>query len=402
MLRIWRIGRRVLPWLLVLALISRRIDQFITPQFWAEDGSVFFSDAFSSGCATLFHPYGGYLHLVPRLVATFCAGLPWEWTPLAYNLAALTIWTLILWRIGTARLPAAFRWLAAASMVLSLHSGEVFLNITQLQRPLAFILAVNLLEPVPRSTWETGRLCAEVLLAGLSCPLILVALVGVLARIFSWLRRREGTILLIAYGTAATIQFLALSSGEQQTGGTAWGSAIELLKVLPVYVSYLSGVGFFPGCSACGMMLVGLAWGILVAALILRGLKRKDRYTALVIFVCALGCLATGRIRRGIWVGPFDIGNARYTYISYVLFAWMLAWIASRGVSRAVRIAGASLVFAAFLSCTVHWSAYDEPDYRWCAQVAEARSGGRRFFLVPPDFRFPVPLLAKKQDKPPP
>lgn len=43
---------------------------------WAEDGRVFLTDAFSAApFTTLFRPYGGYLHLIPRATAEFIAAV---------------------------------------------------------------------------------------------------------------------------------------------------------------------------------------------------------------------------------------------------------------------------------------------------------------------------------------
>ena len=50
-----------------IVIISRRPDAILNPQFWAEDGSVFYAQAYNKGIInSLFLPYAGYLHAVPR------------------------------------------------------------------------------------------------------------------------------------------------------------------------------------------------------------------------------------------------------------------------------------------------------------------------------------------------
>src|SRR3954469_13020568 len=50
-------------------LFARRPDMVLNPQFWAEDGPVFFAQARIHGIAALVEPYAGYFHTVLRLVA---------------------------------------------------------------------------------------------------------------------------------------------------------------------------------------------------------------------------------------------------------------------------------------------------------------------------------------------
>src|SRR5688572_28586834 len=85
-------------WLYVLVavvgfsiLVSHRPDAVLTPQFWAEDGTLWYPQAYEEGAASLWKPYNGYFHLVPRLVALVSQAFPLEYAPLAFNLVALGI-----------------------------------------------------------------------------------------------------------------------------------------------------------------------------------------------------------------------------------------------------------------------------------------------------------------------
>ena len=64
-----------------LVLYARMPDAFSHPQFWAEDGTIFFLDAHSGGWRALLDPYSGYLHLIPRAVAWLAELLPYELIP---------------------------------------------------------------------------------------------------------------------------------------------------------------------------------------------------------------------------------------------------------------------------------------------------------------------------------
>jgi hypothetical protein len=54
------------------AIAWARIPPVARDTFWAEDGRTFIQSAIQSGpIASLFHPYAGYLHVIPRLLAAF-------------------------------------------------------------------------------------------------------------------------------------------------------------------------------------------------------------------------------------------------------------------------------------------------------------------------------------------
>jgi hypothetical protein len=75
---------------LFVVLALRRPDALLNPQFWAEDGTVYFSQALIGGPATIFLPHAQSLWILPRMVALAATLLPVLWAPFAFNLIALT------------------------------------------------------------------------------------------------------------------------------------------------------------------------------------------------------------------------------------------------------------------------------------------------------------------------
>jgi hypothetical protein len=75
---------------ILTVMVLRRPDALLNPQFWAEDGSVYFSQALVSGPASVFWPHAGCLWILPRVVALAVTLLPILWAPFAFNLIALT------------------------------------------------------------------------------------------------------------------------------------------------------------------------------------------------------------------------------------------------------------------------------------------------------------------------
>ena len=81
--------------ILALIVFLRSPANLLNPQFYAEDGYIFFQSAWERGfLPSLLEPYSGYLHVVPRVVAGLALLVPLLKAPLVFNLAAFAI-TLI-------------------------------------------------------------------------------------------------------------------------------------------------------------------------------------------------------------------------------------------------------------------------------------------------------------------
>lgn len=76
-------------------VISRRPDAIYHAQFWAEDGHVWFADAYNYGWwAALFRTQDGYFQTLPRLAASFALVVPLSVAPLVLNLVAAALQAL--------------------------------------------------------------------------------------------------------------------------------------------------------------------------------------------------------------------------------------------------------------------------------------------------------------------
>jgi hypothetical protein len=196
--------------LALILLVSRRPDQWFSPQFWAEDGVEFFAAAETSGWRSCLQPYVGYFHTAPRAIAMVSTWLPWELAPAAYAWCAALVTALVVARVALARLPLAPRLMGAWAMIGLPHSGEVFLNVTNLNWILGGLLVVNLLEGAPIRRSESWRRSAEVLFAGLSG--VTSVFLAPFAALWFWRERHESSARLImgAWIVAVVIQTLAL------------------------------------------------------------------------------------------------------------------------------------------------------------------------------------------------
>jgi hypothetical protein len=75
-----------------LILVLRRPDAILNPQFWAEDGKVWFANAYNLGpLRSLLLPQDGYFQTISRITAAISLLVPTKSAPLVFNLVALII-----------------------------------------------------------------------------------------------------------------------------------------------------------------------------------------------------------------------------------------------------------------------------------------------------------------------
>lgn len=153
-------------------VVMRRPDAILDPQFWAEDGKIWFANAHNLGALhSLLLPQNGYLQTLSRLVAAVAVHLPMQWAPLVFNLVAIAVQVLPVLLLNSARGRALVPSLAAR-LVLGLlyiaqpYTAEVHANLTNAQ----WHLAVSAALVCCFDGWKAGRQAVfDVVLLALSC-----------------------------------------------------------------------------------------------------------------------------------------------------------------------------------------------------------------------------------------
>jgi hypothetical protein len=209
--------------LLFTIIFSLRIlDTVRDPQFWAEDGTIFFRQNLCEGTAAIDKAYAGYYHLIPRLIANVAGWLSPSFAPAIYVGAALALTALVLYLVQSPRLPLPFAPMLALAVVLTPDSLETYGNLANLQWFLALgVIAIILSRPSPSKI----RACLEtffVLLTGLTGPFVLMLLPVFAARLLlDWKNQiaRDRTVALTAAaGIAALGQFYTMVHNPVATG----------------------------------------------------------------------------------------------------------------------------------------------------------------------------------------
>ncbi|MBI4921081.1 MAG: hypothetical protein HY834_04980 [Devosia nanyangense] len=217
----------------LLVMIARRPDIIANAMLWAEDGAVWFADAYNSAWwATLLRAHGGYLQLFPRVVFDVATLLPLQLTPL------FGVWVALLVR---AAIPAflfssRFSWIdwrakvgITAYYLLMPNLVEVHANIGNTHWYLGlYVLAVILADPPRTLAWKAHD-WAVLLVAGTSGPLVVFALPLLALRAFA--QRHTAAARPAFLGAALALAVLQL--GLLGSGAGAWRVArLDLLGFL--------------------------------------------------------------------------------------------------------------------------------------------------------------------------
>ena len=182
-----------LLWLACAAvLFARRPDLLTNPQLYAEDGVIFFRDAALNGLASLFAPYAGYHHLVPRAVALVALPLSaavqpavYVWISVALAAACCAMLAPLLRNVIS---DAGLRAFVALGVAAAVPSDEIIGSVASLQWYLHLPAMTASLVALPPRAVRAARIGA--VLVGLSTPQGLVA--APLAALLWWRRPAWG------------------------------------------------------------------------------------------------------------------------------------------------------------------------------------------------------------------
>ncbi|MBL9189266.1 MAG: hypothetical protein JNK23_17420 [Opitutaceae bacterium] len=356
-------------------LFARKSHALLTPQFWAEDILVFFDQALRLGPAAILEPYGGYLHLLPRLVAGLGAQLDPAMVPLLYNAAAGVFATVALASLVSPRTgPLGLGLTLALLPTLLPHSGEVFLNLTNVQWFTALLFFAALIKTAPATRGASVAESAALGVAGITGPFGVLLLPA-----FAWCAWRERSAhtvrLLIAVVATAAVQLWFLLSAPPSTPAQLRLDAAASLRIL---ADRLGAQTLLPGNAAAPALALALLLVLLavaVGAAVRPGPQRVAR-VALLAFPLVMLALVLVRFRELLALFQSHDNGDRYFWIARVCLAWLAVLPAAGAATLRARAAWLALPAIAVLAALAGdfrfrpWT-----DLRWPEQAALLRRG---------------------------
>lgn len=358
--------------LAALILITRAPERIVNGFMWAEDAPRFLGDAYGLGFESIFHPYAGYLHLIPRIISLVSAcifGI--HSVPYVFVDSALVVSVLIsiyLFRASVhfpwRRYPVVLSGLLALSPWL-VPNNEVFLTVTNLQWVLAPAFMMLLWECWGSEAGNSlspkifGLRIAGIVLLTLTGP-VCILLMPIAGLAFLWRMRRSPTsqsaILFVVYSLGTIVQaavYLATRDPAGERSGVKW---------IHETVTYLIGPALAPQPLLEMMpMLAGTSAVVLLLCLLAGGIKSGKGWVLACLFYVFLATWSSSLLHAdfmGMHFSWYGIG-ARYTYLPEVAMFWAMLVIIGAARLRAVIHTTALLAVLMLQTGATHYALAD-------------------------------------------
>jgi hypothetical protein len=377
-----------------LVLFYRKPDALLNPQFWAEDGTVFFQDNYARGLAVIFAPHAGYFQLLLRLIAYLAGWFPLELQPAAYNYFSFGITIAVVAKLFSKRLHFPRPFLFAAAVPLMTHTGEILLCLTNLHWITSLLLVFLLIQDHPASKMEAFGDLAILVLMGLTGPHIIFLAPLFLLRLGlqgwqKWDAIQAGAAVLIA-----VIQIVALRQPPVAHFPTPpfseWLQVFAWKPVAPLLFGWHIGAYISPVVTAfllCGLLTL-VFWSI----------RLRPNHVHAVLMIMSSGILALVSVAYRFTSTQrfFDGAGAgeRYFLVPRLALVWSFILCVESDWRRSKVIA---VVFAmAFCAAMADFQVPPLPDLRWTEQVANLRSGKADTLTINPVGWGPIQLRLKR------
>lgn len=334
----------------VVVLFARHPDLIRTPQFYAEDGVVFFRDAVFDGLGSLLTQYSGYHHLIPRAIAFAVAGAPvaaqpalYVWITVFVQAACCAALVPLMRTVVADAVLRAFTAVAAAAVV---PANEMIGSLANLQWFLNVPLLGAAVVPLSRGARWFAR--AAAVLAGATTPLGLLA--APLAAVLWWRRpagRDPWTPTMYAVASAVNVYTAPRDPNVRPSAHLL--EAIASLTAMRVGDALVFGEDAMKALAATPLLGVLLGLAVLLIVLIALGAQRGP-VLALVMGYFVVAPVALAALGHDLQLARFSdftfFGADRYFWgpctALVVALAFVLAGAAPARVARAV--AAAALV----------------------------------------------------------
>jgi hypothetical protein len=361
-----------------LLLYLRRPDALDNPQFFAEDGVVFFHDQFLFGLReALWIPHGGYLLFIQRVTAWLGSYFPPVFAPKVYNVAALALSALccamfVLPVFRAVVRSDLLRFVSACLFAIALDSAELIGTITQIQWFLQ-IGGVLLLvrhfvnDHKPHFIVQVLEALLLLLLA-LSSPLLVLAVPIALLLLL----QRKAAIQSLFLLAGVAVQLVVYVQAGESRGQSSVFQVHDLVRSLFVYLAarpVLSSVAGRPlAMELCGKNTVLYAALAGLPVLIGLGLlwRKANRGTKAKILVCLYLALASGTLAIGARKmlraeETITFGGERYFYLAACCFV-LLAAIGIEVFLAKIPAWSKSLLLVLFFSGGI-WGNFEVPPF---------------------------------------
>jgi hypothetical protein len=377
--------------LVAAAIVSRRPDALFNPQFYAEDGAVWYAQAYNLGwLRSLAIPAGGYLNTLPRVLCGAAVLVPLATAPLLLNLFGIAIQALPVTVLLSSRCAGwgtlPIRALQALIYLALPNSSECDVTVTNAHWHLALVLCLIVFGTRPPTfAWKVFDVAA-LLLGGLTGPWAIV--LAPLAFLFWRIRRQTWSLVTsIILAVCALVQMAFLATSYTRPATPLGASPDLLLRLITgqIYVAAIWGQNSF--VTRGHILFIALVFVASTAVIVYCFLKSGWEHRLFIVF-CAL--ILAASLASPLIAGPLprwqlltiDKGG-RYWFFPMLALLWSLLWWATR------RNAFSIVVLAVSLRGSWHdwhyWPYKNENFPVYAAQFERAKPGTKMTIPIYPD-----------------
>ncbi len=342
-----------------VVVIARRPGSVLNAQFYAEDGRVFFQEAYNHGWwSALLRPYGGYFHAIPRLGAALALLVPLSFAPFVLNLIAIAGQALPVNLLVSDRSAQwgnlRYRLLLVASYLALPNLSELGINITNVQCFLALSAFLLVVASKPRTVIAQTFDLLFLLLFGMSGPYCIFLLP--IAIFQSWKHRdRWKSVQAVVLVSTAVVEAWGLLILDH-TGRPHYAlgtSPVWLSRILggQVYLGVLIGTNTLAAMRGPGMVLflsiVAICCTGLVAVCAARASEQMKLFLLFSLIVLAAALISPmlpTQPGHSLWESMAAAWGSHYWFFPNLAFAWTLIWCL-HARPDILRVAATALLF---------------------------------------------------------
>ena len=370
-------------------IISRRPDAIFHPQFWAEDGRVWFAEAYNLGWfSALFRTWTGYFLTLPRLAAAFALLVPFSRAPLLLNLVAIAIQALPVNILISSRSSAwgtlGVRAMLAAAFIGLPSSPEIHANITNAQWLLSFSAFLLIVASPPKSL--SGKLfdLAVILLSGLTGPfcIFLVPIAAYVAYRDREPWRRIPVYVLAVSSLLQASALLFVSPAARAQFGVLGPTPAVFVRIISgnVFLGSLIGAnhlaiqwgkGFF-----LFLLLVALGGIAFLALAFIRSPINMRLFVILAFMIFAASLISpSGYAPPGTtrWELVAGASAVRYWFLPTLAFVWLMITARQKG-DAALKVISTTLLCLLCFGVAARWRRAPLQDFHFSEAVARFES----------------------------
>jgi hypothetical protein len=361
-----------------MVLFYREPDGFLNPQFWAEDGVIFFIQDLTFGFAAIWKPYAGYLHFIPRIITYLSGFFPLSWLPVLYNFSFVTIILFVISYLFSPRIYLPFKPLLAISIVLIPYNGEIMMSITNLQWFLAIFLILFVIQEKPQTNYQLLLDTVFIITIGLTGPFIILFWPLFIVRILYFCRSYySGYILLLTLLLVLIQSYFIWSGGKLMSSSNASYNLQALEQVLALRFSGVLLFGKEISLALNIHLLAGLTVILTLGLFLLANSEPLPQRIPILVFLLSgiitiIACFYKFRHNLGILI-PFDNG-ARYFYLFHLLTVWSII-IYLHSSKKIIRLLASALLLMVLLAKLTHFQVTPLINYHWKQYINQIESG---------------------------